>query len=197
MLGNDEIGNNFNLSWLKSHCASTWKLYQSADSSPSLSDLNCARSESSGLRTPSSLVSMTPLLSSESIKWPLLSSSCRWPFSFPLDDGFSSFTLSAYLMVFRECSQQLKVGDTIAIYRNIRSLSQKYDVIIYWYLWFIIHNNSLLTMQVLDFSPMNESRRTWVNLDALNGKWLPLRPKARMHSLSASNDLFISAPSMP
>ena len=52
-------------------------------------------------------------------------------------------------------------------------------------------------MQVLDFSPMKESRKTWVNFDARKGKWAPFRPRARMHSFSANSDLLISAPSIP
>ena len=56
---------------------------------------------------------------------------------------------------------------------------------------------NLLTMQVFDFSPMNESRKTCVNFDARKGKWAPFRPRARMHSFSANNDLLISAPSIP
>ena len=56
---------------------------------------------------------------------------------------------------------------------------------------------SWLTMQVLDFSPMNESLSTWVSLLARNGRWAPFLPKALMHSLRANNDLLISAPSMP
>ena len=54
-----------------------------------------------------------------------------------------------------------------------------------------------LTMHVFDFSPMKESRSTCVSLLALNGKCPPLRPKARIHSLSAKRDLLISAPSIP
>ena len=54
-----------------------------------------------------------------------------------------------------------------------------------------------LTMQVFDFSPMKESRRTCVSFEALNGKWPPFRPSARMHSFSAKSDLLISAPSIP
>jgi hypothetical protein len=53
-----------------------------------------------------------------------------------------------------------------------------------------------LTMQVLAFSPMKESLRTWVSLLALNGRWAPLRPKALIHSLRARRDLLISAPSI-
>lgn len=52
-------------------------------------------------------------------------------------------------------------------------------------------------MQVLDFSPIKESRKTCVNLEARKGKWAPLRPSARMHSFKANNDLLISAPSIP
>jgi len=52
-------------------------------------------------------------------------------------------------------------------------------------------------MHVFDFSPMNESLRTWVSLQALNGKWAPRRPKARMHSFKDKSDLLISAPSSP
>ena len=55
----------------------------------------------------------------------------------------------------------------------------------------------ILTMQVLDFSPMNESLSTCVNLLARNGRWAPFLPKARMHSFRANKDLLISAPSMP
>lgn len=39
-----------------------------------------------------------------------------------------------------------------------------------------------LTIHVRDFSPMKESRKTWVNLLARNGRWAPLRPSARIHS---------------
>jgi len=50
---------------------------------------------------------------------------------------------------------------------------------------------------------MNESLRTIVNLDALNGTWIEfpalpahfLASKAQIHSFKASNDLLISAPS--
>lgn len=52
-------------------------------------------------------------------------------------------------------------------------------------------------MQVLDFSPMKLSLNTCVNLLALNGKCVPLRPNARMHSFKANSDLLISAPSIP
>ncbi len=51
-------------------------------------------------------------------------------------------------------------------------------------------------MQVLDFSPMKESRSTCVSLLARNGRWPPFLPKARMHSFKASKDLLISAPSI-
>ena len=51
-------------------------------------------------------------------------------------------------------------------------------------------------MQVLAFSPMKESLRTCVSLLALKGRWAPLRPSALMHSLRASRDLLISAPSI-
>lgn len=44
---------------------------------------------------------------------------------------------------------------------------------------------------------MNESRKTCVNFDARNGKWAPLRPRARIHSFNAKRDLLISAPSIP
>lgn len=57
--------------------------------------------------------------------------------------------------------------------------------------------NRSRTMQVFDFSPMKESRKTCVSFEALKGRWAPLRPKARMHSFSARSDLLISAPSMP
>lgn len=53
------------------------------------------------------------------------------------------------------------------------------------------------TMQVFDFSPINESRKTCVSFDARNGRCAPLRPRARMHSFKASSDLLISAPSIP
>lgn len=39
-----------------------------------------------------------------------------------------------------------------------------------------------LTMHVREFSPMKESRRTWVSLLALNGVWGLLRPRALIHS---------------
>jgi len=38
------------------------------------------------------------------------------------------------------------------------------------------------TMQVRELSPTNESRRTCVNLLALNGRCAPRRPSARIHS---------------
>ena len=56
---------------------------------------------------------------------------------------------------------------------------------------------SSLTMQVLDLSPMKESLKTWVNFEALKGKWPPFRPRALIHSFNASSDLLISAPSIP
>lgn len=55
----------------------------------------------------------------------------------------------------------------------------------------------IITMQVFDFSPMKLSLNTCVNLLALNGKCVPLRLNARIHSFRASNDLLISAPSIP
>jgi len=54
-----------------------------------------------------------------------------------------------------------------------------------------------LTIHVLDFSPMNESRSTWVSLLARNGRWAPFLPSALMHSFKARSDLLISAPSIP
>lgn len=54
-----------------------------------------------------------------------------------------------------------------------------------------------LTMQVRERSPMNESLSTRVSLLARNGRWAPFLPSALMHSLRASNDLLISAPSIP
>ena len=41
------------------------------------------------------------------------------------------------------------------------------------------------TMHVREFSPMKESRRTCVSLLALNGKWAPRRPSARIHSCTS------------
>lgn len=52
-------------------------------------------------------------------------------------------------------------------------------------------------MQVFDLSPINESRKTCVNLLALNGRCAPFLPRARIHSFRASSDLLISAPSIP
>ena len=69
-----------------------------------------------------------------------------------------------YLKVFKVCSHEDRQGLIIAI------------------------------MQVLAFSPMKESLSTWVNLLALNGKWAPFLPNARMHSFNARRDLLISAP---
>jgi hypothetical protein len=43
--------------------------------------------------------------------------------------------------------------------------------------------------------PINESLSTMVNLLPLNGRCYLAESKALIHSLSASNDLFISAPS--
>ena len=40
----------------------------------------------------------------------------------------------------------------------------------------------MLTIHVLDLSPMKESLNTWVNLLALNGRCAPFRPSARIHS---------------
>ena len=54
-----------------------------------------------------------------------------------------------------------------------------------------------LTIHVFDFSPMNESRSTWVSLLARNGRWAPFLPSALMHSFKARRDLLISAPSIP
>lgn len=54
-----------------------------------------------------------------------------------------------------------------------------------------------VTMQVFDFSPMKLSLNTCVNLLALNGRCVPLRLNARIHSFNANNDLLISAPSIP
>lgn len=48
---------------------------------------------------------------------------------------------------------------------------------------------------VLQF-PVNESFRTWVSFEPLKGVCFLVWSKARMHSLSASNDLLISAPSI-
>lgn len=78
----------------------------------------------------------------------------------------SSLTRFAYRKVFRVCSHEFRPGDIIAI------------------------------MHVLLFSPMNESRSTWVNLLTRNGKCVLCLPKARMHSFSANRDLLISAPSI-
>ena len=63
--------------------------------------------------------------------------------------------------------------------------------------WCKVSGNEICTMQVLDFSPINESRRTCVSFEARKGRWAPLRPKARIHSLRAKRDLLISAPSIP
>lgn len=54
-----------------------------------------------------------------------------------------------------------------------------------------------VTMQVFDFSPMKLSLNTCVNLLALNGRCVPLRLNARIHSFNANSDLLISAPSIP
>lgn len=43
--------------------------------------------------------------------------------------------------------------------------------------------------------PTKESLRTWVNLDPRKGVWLLPWSRARIHSLRASKDLLISAPS--
>lgn len=63
-------------------------------------------------------------------------------------EAASSFTRSAYLKVFSECSQELIPGEIIAI------------------------------MQVLDLSPMKESLSTCVSLLARKGRWAPRLPKA-------------------
>lgn len=52
-------------------------------------------------------------------------------------------------------------------------------------------------MHVLDFSPINESFSTWVNLEARKGRWPPRRPSALIHSFKANKDLLISDPSIP
>ena len=44
--------------------------------------------------------------------------------------------------------------------------------------------------------PVNESFRTCVSLEPLNGKCFLSKSKARMHSFSAKRDLLISAPSI-
>ena len=77
----------------------------------------------------------------------------------------SSLTLSAYLSVFKVCSEQLDAGEMFAI------------------------------IVVLLF-PTNESLSTWVNFDPRNGVCFLSKSRARMHSLSASRDLLISAPSI-
>jgi hypothetical protein len=77
---------------------------------------------------------------------------------------FSSFTLSAYLRVFRVCSQQDMAGETFAI---------------------------IVVFEL----PVKESFRTCVNFEPRKGRCFFSRSRARMHSLSASRDLLISAPS--
>ena len=44
--------------------------------------------------------------------------------------------------------------------------------------------------------PVNESFRTCVSLEPLNGKCFLSRSRARIHSFSAKRDLLISAPSI-
>lgn len=77
----------------------------------------------------------------------------------------SSLTLSEYLNVFKVCSQQALEGEILA------------------------------TMTVLHLEPVNESLRTYVNLLPLKGVCFLSWSRALMHSLSASKDLLISAPS--
>jgi hypothetical protein len=78
----------------------------------------------------------------------------------------SSFTLSAYQRVLRECSQQDSVGEMLAI------------------------------ITVLHFGPMKESLSTWVSLLPRKGVCFLSWSRALMHSFRASRDLLISAPSI-
>ena len=87
-------------------------------------------------------------------------------FEVSLSSRLSSLTRSAYRSVFRVCSQQLNVGAMLA------------------------------TMTVLHLLPWNESLSTIVSLLPLNGLCFFDWSRALMHSLSASSDLLISAPSM-
>ena len=93
------------------------------------------------LGSGSSTLSLLPLISSISVR----------PF-----DPDRSFSLSAYLRVFRLWSAEELPGDMHAI------------------------------MSTLHFLLINESLRTRVNLDALNGTWSALSSIARIHSLSAN-----------
>ena len=53
----------------------------------------------------------------------------------------------------------------------------------------------ILTIQVLDFSPMKESLSTLVRVLSLNGTWSPFLPRDRIHSCgSESNMLFRKNP---
>ncbi len=67
---------------------------------------------------------------------------------------------------------------------------------------FSVCSTSLLPGEIIaiihtrEFSPMNESRSTLVKVLPLNGTWASRLPSALMHSLSASSDLLISAPSI-
>lgn len=127
--------------------------------------------------------------------WPLLSDVGS--------EAASSFTLSAYLKVFNECSQEDIPGLIIAIcvkfeerentintkLPRLTTKRSKTRIRAEYY--------EVRTIHVLDLSPINESLRTCVNLLALNGRWEPFLPSALMHSFNASKLLLISAPSIP
>lgn len=59
----------------------------------------------------------------------------------------------------------------------------------------LLDGETVPIMTVLQF-PINESRKTYVNLDPRNGTWRLFWSRNRIHSFSASNDLLISAPSL-
>lgn len=79
----------------------------------------------------------------------------------------SSLTLFAYLKVFRVYSQEVALGEIIAI------------------------------MQIREFDPKKKSLSTNVSLLPRKGRWAPCRPSALMHSFKARRALLISAPSIP
>ena len=54
----------------------------------------------------------------------------------------------------------------------------------------------ILAIIVVLLVPVNESFKTYVSFEPRNGKCFLSRSKALMHSLSANNDLLISAPSI-
>jgi hypothetical protein len=105
-----------------------------------------------------------------------------------------SFSRSAYRNVFRVCSVFFA-----ACFRGVAARTQPQDskpTKKHMMNKHMLHRTGLSAaiMTAREFCPLNPSRRTWVSLEPLNCLCLSPRPRARMHSLSASRLLLISAP---